>query len=368
MENENTPLTPMELVEWVNEHFDKDFSKSWSFSFQNRHKDKLIITDALPLEVARTELSVEILEKYGEDVYFKIIQYLWHQIFNWDECGVGILKTTSRSCIVSKRDVDTKRYYKTVRPPGHITILPVVSLTDEKIPPLLIVSQKTMDDDLKKFGFPNSNIGWIISTESGFITEDALLYYIENCVGPEILKIRTKLGCPDERSLFLQDGMSAHLSQKVKDKLAQFGIDTFEIPPHSSHLTQVLDQGTFAAFKNETKKKYKNSKNLSTRSNNILHILRSMERCTGSIQNISAFENSGFVFDRTKEVPLEFNINKILEKDRAPQHDINAIIEIDDYTPKKREKLKIFESKKSKNQKKRKNIQESENVKRKKKK
>ena len=120
--------------------------------------------------------------------------------------------------------------------------------------------KKTINKDLDQFGFPESPYGMIVSTSSGFITESALIDYIKKYVGPQIVGIKKKFGLEDERALLIQDGMTAHITPGVKSALNAFSIDVFQIPAHSSHLTQPLDQGTFSAFKNEMKKNYNNSK------------------------------------------------------------------------------------------------------------
>ena len=348
-ENARTPLTPSDLLEWVNERYNLELQQSWPFGFVKQHAKQLCITDAVPMEEERAKLTKIELEYYGADLEIAILCYDFRLIFNWDESGVEGTKNTIKSVIVSKRNEKKKIYYKTSRPPGHITILPIIGLSNERIPPLLILSQKTIDDDLAQFGFPNCDIGKIVITSSGFITEDALCSYITEVVDPHFRKIRKKLDLETYRCLLLQDSMSAHIKPRVKQLLMDAMIDTFEIPPHSSHLTQPLDQGTFAAFKKEMKKPYHTTHELTPRSIKIMQIFRSIERCTGFIQNLAAFSHSGFVLDMKSEFPLTFDIDKILSKDRVPQNIIVAIKAPTVKMKTKRKTLPHFESQKEKN-------------------
>ena len=195
------------------------------------------MTDAVPLEDVRAKLTKIELEQYGSIVENEILFYDFRLIFNWDESGVEQCKHATKTVIVSSRNQDSTIYYKKTKPSGHMTVLPIIGLSNETIPPLLILSQKTMDDDLKPVGFPNSEMGKIVTTTSGFITEDALCSYIIDVVDPHFKKIRKKLDLEGFRCLILQDSMAAHITPKVKQLLNVSLIDTFEIPPHSSHLT-----------------------------------------------------------------------------------------------------------------------------------
>ena len=96
-------------------------------------------------------------------------------------------------------------------------------------------------------------------------------------------------------------------------------INTFEIPPHSSHLVQPLDRGTFSTFKQQMKKPYYSSKDLTDRSLKIMKTFRSFERSFGLIQNMTAFNHSGIEFSDNLGGSLKINIDKVLKEDKAPQ-------------------------------------------------
>jgi len=115
------------------------------------------------------------------------------------------------------------------------------------------------------------------------------------------------------------DGLTSHLTSSVKEALTSFNIDTFEIPPHSSHLLQPLDRGTFAMFKQQMKKPYYSRKDLTERSLKILKCFRSYERSFGLIQNLAAFNHAGIEFVNKIGGSLLVNIEKVLKEDKAPQ-------------------------------------------------
>ena len=90
-------------------------------------------------------------------------------------------------------------------------------------------------------------------------------------------------------ALILQDSMSAHLDTTVATTLSEGGIKTFEFPPHSSHLTQILDGTPFSTWKAYLKKPFKTSEVLTNRTLEIVKAVRAFESASGYIHYRSAF-------------------------------------------------------------------------------
>jgi len=319
-EKQNLPLSPAELLEWVNETYNLDLQQSWPFGFQRQHEKDLCIKNAQPLESARASLTVNQLKEYGKCLQEVIVKYDYRLVFNWDETGVDESKHVTKSVIVSKQNEGSDTFYREPLKSGHLSLLATIGLTNDYIAPLLIISQKTMDSDLEHMGFPNSPIGIITSSNSGFITEDALVSYIKNSFGTSINEIRRKYNLEESRVLIIQDGLASHLTPNIKEALTSFKIDTFEIPPHSSHLTQPLDRGTFSMFKQQMKKQYYTSRSLTDRSLKIPKVFRSYERAFGLIQNLASFQHAGIEFSSNFGGLLKVNMDKVLKEDKAPQN------------------------------------------------
>ena len=112
-ENAKTPLSPSELLEWVNEQYNLELQQSWPFSYVKQHKKQLCMSDAVPLEDVRAKLTKIELEQYGSIVENEILFYDFRLIFNWDESGVEQCKHATKTVIVSSRNQDSTIYYKT---------------------------------------------------------------------------------------------------------------------------------------------------------------------------------------------------------------------------------------------------------------
>jgi len=114
------------------------------------------------------------------------------------------------------------------------------------------------------------------------------------------------------------DNLYSYSDPKVKKVLEEFNLEVLEIPAHLSHLTQPLDCGTNLNIKRELKRGHKTTHSLSKRSKRIYNIIRAHEKNTGFLQNLSAFENAGFIIELNKVQKVTFNVDKILLKQLAP--------------------------------------------------
>jgi hypothetical protein len=128
--------------------------------------------------------------------------------------------------------------------------------------------------------------------------------------GVNFKQIRRKYDLIGSKVLIIQDGLASHLTPNVKQALNDLDINTFEIPPHSSHLVQPLDRDTFSMFKQQMKKPYYTSRDLTDRSLKIMKTFRSYERSFGLIQNLAASNNSGIEFFDNLGGSLKINIER----------------------------------------------------------
>jgi len=323
-QNANIPLSP-EWLEFVNDKYNLNYSQSWPFSFIKKWEEELIIVDAYPLEEARAELTMDQLKEHEKLMTELWLKYNQDLICNWDQTASEVIKYSKKSVIVGKNIMKKKIYYKTITPTGHITLMPVIFPDGSCIKPLIIISQKTIDSDLERYGLPNGNTGYVLSTTTGFTTADAHLDYCKNVVIPYFTNRRRNLGLPgNERALVIQDGLVAHVDKAVNKLLKENNIDTAEFPAHSSHICQPLDVVTFPMFKREMKKIVKSPKYLCERSQRIYKILCCIERCTGPLINNSAFESAGFIYHMSQQKKMEFDLCKITKNDLSPNDPVNA--------------------------------------------
>ena len=305
---------------------------------------------AQPLEESRAEVTVKQLQDYEKSVNEMLKICNADLICNWDQTGSEVVKYGSKCVIVGKSNKTIKCFYKTTEPAGHISLMPVIFPDGSQFRPLFVISQKTIDDDLERYGFPDGQTGYVLSTTSGFTTTDAHLDYVKKVVIPGFILRRKMLGLPDEaKGLVIQDGLKAHVDNIVKEELEKNNILTLEFPSHSSHICQPLDLVTFSLFKREMKRNLRCPRHLTDRSKRIYKIAKSLEKCTGPLLNNSAFEAAGFIYNLSKKTDkMKFDLSKINKNTRSPQDDLTMSDLPEKQPPVKRQKLVFKKTKKEK--------------------
>jgi len=241
---------------------------------------------------------------------------------NWDQTGSQKIKASKKSVIVAGKDGKSPGnvYYKVDEPVGYITLMPVIFPNGDSIRPLIIINQATIDDDLTEYGFPNGENGFIVSTTTGFTTADCHELYVKDVVIPYFEEKKKHLGLnKDTRALIIQDGLSCYSDAKIRKLLDDAKIDTFEIPPHSSHITQPLDVGLFPHFKEDMRKYRKPPKHLTERSKNIYTVLHCVQKNIGNLLNQAAFKSSGHIYKFNSPTKLTFDLSQIMRNERAPK-------------------------------------------------
>lgn len=83
-----------------------------------------------------------------------------------------------------------------------------------------------------------------------------MLIWVRNILIPYVNDRRDELSNPNLQALLLFDGLKAHLMSDITQELNQNGIHIVCLPPHSSHLLQILDVSIFGPMKTF----YRNSK------------------------------------------------------------------------------------------------------------
>ena len=130
-EGEKTPPEPMELLDWINETFEKSLSSSWMYKFLKRKSTDLWKVKARPLEDKRISLPLSDLVDYFEEAE-KILPWIDKRlIYNCDEAGVGGKSSGKIKNVVSTRNMETQ--YKMTDRVGHVTVLPTIQPTGDHI-------------------------------------------------------------------------------------------------------------------------------------------------------------------------------------------------------------------------------------------
>ena len=155
--------------------------------------------------------------------------------------GLDQQDTKEKWVVVPKIKEKDATYFKETRENGHITILGTIFTNGWKIPSLIIVTRKTIDQDLEEIKIPNVEFSYIVHTTTGFINNDAWFKYWDSYGVPSINAMRKFLGLEDFKVGMMWDGMYAHNDSRTETLFENNNIEIFLLPPHSSHLFQPLD-------------------------------------------------------------------------------------------------------------------------------
>ena len=309
--------TPSELTEFVRDEFKLTCSESWCLNWLKSGNSKLFIVNAKPMEKKRLELTKDDIVSYGEKIKKAIKGVKPGFILNMDESGVDDIKYSDK-VVISINNKDT--LYEKERPPGHITVLPTICGDGELITPMLIVSRKTMDSDISRYGYPKCNNGYVVSSKKGYITMDLFEDYIETIIIPHIKKKRLGNGNGNSKCIILMDGCSCHSTEKLDALLEENNIQCFFLPAHSSHLTQPLDLLIFATMK-KILPRISTTLKVTELSKRILRSIKAIEQAANSLDVQTSFERAGFIMNNDPKVnSATFEVERILKNPRAPDN------------------------------------------------
>ena len=157
------------------------------------------------------------------------------QIFNCDVTGLPLSHKPPK---VVARVGQQHPYAITSSDKAQITVLACASASAYCIPPMVVFDRKTLQADMTKgevrgtfYGLPES--GWMNSE-----------------LFEEWFKHHFFMHAPAMRPLLLLlDGHTSHYNPSLIRLTSEEGVILFCLPPHTTHLLQPLDNGTFAFLK-----------------------------------------------------------------------------------------------------------------------
>ena len=182
-------------------------------------------------KIAQFRERVEaVRQTYGEDL-----------VFNMDETNFRLVNMkhltwalTGSKAVTCYNEEDVKL---------GVTVLATVSMSNEKLPLMLVGKGKT-DACLKKYGrHVNDRTFWTAVSESGWTRENVMIRYLENL----------SEHVDGKPCALILDVYKAHRTDMVKQKAQQLGIELVFIPPGCTDQCQPLDISVFAVLKAHAK-------------------------------------------------------------------------------------------------------------------
>lgn len=227
----------------------KEFSRDWIMDFRNRQKDNIEKVSASSVDENRANISIDEVNRYLSQVDEMMKDppnpFL---LINFDEIGFGKrAQKGKRKNVYVIKNLDVKPFWREQTDIHHISVVAAVSAACSSITPLFLSTRKKLDEDLKQTLFLRSCN--YFQTEKGYMTILSTVFWVRNNLAPYVEYVRSIIG-KDEKCVIIADGLKTHFHQIVMEELEKIGnISLILLPPHSSHLAQVLDLTVFNVFK-----------------------------------------------------------------------------------------------------------------------
>ena len=214
-------------------------TNGWWERFKERHPN-VVLKTAAPLSNARAiAADRDVIERY----YDLLEDTLRHNnlfdkancIFNCDETGLPLCPKTLKIVTVkgarnpSSITGDSK---------SQITILGCANAAGYAIPPFVIFNRETFNKELCTGEVPGTIYG---TSANGWMNRSLFTKWFLNHFLTYAPKIRP--------IILLMDGHSTHYCPDLIKQAATEKVILFVLPPHSTHITQPLDNGCYSPLK-----------------------------------------------------------------------------------------------------------------------
>ena len=315
-------FSPRQAREWLEEYIKEQgreviLDKCWWHRFKRKHFEEMTVMKINSLEASRAQVTKDDISSHFQKLHEKLQRCHYpQQVVNMDESGFVQRpnKNTTRNCICIKRCPVTPSFIDE-NDSCHISIVAAVTLNGQSLTPLLISTTEKPPSEV--INSPLGNQFHWFKTKKGYLTEEAMLYWINNIYLPYIKYAKQLIRDEDAVPLLIMDGLKAHQTVKVNQLLQENGIEVLILPPHSSHLVQCLDLCFFGIMKKHYKLcRSQLFQNDNKKAQKIERILKSFY--TASFQTIimTGWKASGidFIYEKGSITKIALNKNRVIEK------------------------------------------------------
>lgn len=228
-------------------------TSSWyHYTIKGLLKDAFKLKHARPYEDKRYQLDKRVVAQYFELLGRpEVAAANPHMIYNTDETGFGASKSGRLKTQLVVVPIDMKEAPACEEPvESHfVTCIACASLDGRLLTPGLVTKRVTDHPDATGCSFYSHAIRY--SSPKAFVNRGIFEHYFYNVIFADITKYRAEHPAESQMALVIMDGHKSHDTERMNAFCAQNGIILLTIPPHSSHLVQMLDRGVFRRAKTE---------------------------------------------------------------------------------------------------------------------
>jgi hypothetical protein len=243
----NRPLTVHEVCRIIEERCGKVILPDTISHIMAREK-RIRTCKAKPMEEARLEVTDDEIMQYFRELYSKVHGVPAHFVLNMDEMGhQPYADAKDTVCFVPSSFTDPVVRYPVSRVGKRITLIGAVFADGSYLKPGLIIPRQTHDDCVICRGYTAEKVE-VYTQKKGFIDQNIFEDWVADVLIPE-LRHRRELHQYHGPSIIILDNCSSHHGAAFHQLCIENRIECVWLPPHSSHLLQVLDLSLFGVTK-----------------------------------------------------------------------------------------------------------------------
>ena len=231
------------------------FDRFWFRGFLRRYADIISKKKCPSVDDERGSLSREQIEKYIIDINAALEKVTdLRLVLNMDETGFGRRpEYGKRKSCVFVLNCDIEPVWRAKTESHHISWVACISAAGSYTRHLMLSTRKKLDPEVSKTFLPRFTD--YFATKKGYMTIDAMIYWVRNILAPYVLSVRQSIGNPEHPLVLIMDGLNQHFDDSVKEefeKLSPYII--IPLQAHSSHITQPCDDYIFGLIKTRYKR------------------------------------------------------------------------------------------------------------------
>jgi hypothetical protein len=245
--NMRRPMTVHMACNLIHERFGKEILPDTMYHIMARDA-RIRTCQAKPMEDSRLQVTDEDILQYFHELYSKVNGIPAHFVANMDEMGhQPFADAKDTICFVPSTFLESFVPYPVSRVGKRITLIGSIFADGSYLKPGLVIPRQTYDDQIICIGYDRNKVE-IYTQKKGYIDRAIFEDWARDVLAPEIQKRREQYNYSGPFILIL-DNCSAHNGAAFENICTENNIKCIWLPPHSSHLLQMLDLCIFGVTK-----------------------------------------------------------------------------------------------------------------------
>jgi hypothetical protein len=257
---ERCPVTVFQVCQMIRERWGKEMIPD-TFYHIAKKDPRIRSCAAVAMENVRLAVTQEDIDQHFHYLRDSIEGVPAHFVFNMDEMGhQPWADALAMTCFVPSTWTAKTVQYPVSRQGKRITLIACIGADGSVLRPAVVIPRKTYDDNVQQYGLTSEKLD-VYHQQKGYIDRDIFDTWFKDTFLAEV-RCRRKRYAYRGPAYLIMDNCTAHSGTPIEAMCQEGGIIPLFIPPHSSHLLQMLDLSLFGVTKraisrlNKCRKRY----------------------------------------------------------------------------------------------------------------